>query len=110
MSDTDRDDAPQLIEPFDIDDGAFVATDPRLAFVLGAEWMLIRQVLDWGVAFVWTIHAVNASRLKRMCIRRRRRVRCTPIQVIGQGAPTWATLMVADPQGNMPECCTDGHL
>lgn len=59
-----------LIEPFDIDEGELEGVRPVEAFTLGVEWQMVRDQLEAGENFNRPIHTANASRIKRMCIRR----------------------------------------
>lgn len=82
-----------LVEPFDIDHGELDGISPVEAFVLGCEWWQVYTMLDGDEPISKPIHASNASRIKRMCIRRGRRVKVTP------SAEGWQNLEVAGVDG-----------
>jgi hypothetical protein len=87
-----------LKEPFDIDNDELAGISPQNVFCMGYECCLIAHSLDdeTGGAFSRPIHADNASRVKRMCIRRGRKFKIEPC------AEGWCSLVVADSGGEFP--------
>ena len=83
-----------LVEPFDIDDGSLEGLSPVDSFVLGVEWQMVNGQLEAQEGFERPIHSRNATRIKRACIRRRRRFVCQD-EMDG----TWMTLTV-EPKEN----------
>lgn len=78
----------ECLEPFDIDRGELDGIPPHQCFTLGVEWQMVSQLLDSGKPISRPIHDKNASRLKRMCIRRNRKFTITP------NGPEWKWLEV----------------
>ena len=92
MDDADREFS--LMEPFDIDGVELDGIDAKNAFVLGVEWQMVSDSLKNGEAFSRPIHAHNAERIKRQCIRQKRLFRVAETAV-----PGWMTLDVAGDDG-----------
>jgi hypothetical protein len=83
----------ELVEPFDIDNGELDGLTPPNVFCLGVEWAMVSDQLKLADSFTRPIHVANASRIKRMCIRRGRRCRIDPADA------EWMMLVVADAGG-----------
>lgn len=84
-----------LIEPFDIDDDPSLTAPQREAFVLGAEWGLLRHELEIEpAAFVMSIHVANGVRAARMVSRRGRSCR------VEVASTTWLRLYVGARDAN----------
>ena len=88
-----------LVEPFDVDSGELDGVRPALVFCLGYEFCQVRDAAKSGDPFHRTIHAENASRLKRMLIRKGRKFRVEPCK---ECADEWAFLTVAGADGEFP--------
>ncbi len=87
-----------LLEPFDIDSGELDGLTPQHVFCLGYEWRHVQEMLNAGTPFHNPIlHAANANRVKRMCIRRGRKFK------VEATADTWCSISVTDEAGNWPE-------
>jgi hypothetical protein len=82
-----------LVEPFDIDNGELAGLRPQDCFVLGVEWQMVHTILATGKPASMPLHAKNASRIKRMCIRRDR-----AFKVVSNG-DEWVWLYVSGDDG-----------
>lgn len=80
-----------LMEPFDIDGGELDGIPPQIVFCLGFEFCQMITLLESGEPITRTIHTPNASRIKRMCIRRRRKFKVEPCPDVGD---QWSFLEV----------------
>lgn len=90
----------ELMEPFDIDNGELNGIRPQIVFCLGYEWCQLRTMLEGDEPISKTIHTENASRVKRMCIRRNRKCKVEPVR--GMEAE-WCFLEVAGIDGEFVE-------
>jgi hypothetical protein len=101
MSEENDEDSQQeygLVEPFDIDNGELDGVRPQQAFVLGYEICQLHNLLDGGPSPISRpVHAENESRIKRLCIRRRRKCRLAP------NGPEWLWLEIAGADGAFRE-------
>jgi hypothetical protein len=77
-----------IVEPFFIDNGELDGISPQEVFCLGVEWQMVAAQEESDEAFERLLHEANATRIKRLLIRRGRKFKVTP------NGPEWCMLSV----------------